>query len=106
MTDATAKNRCQVAYDYLMLSEESSYSHFVHLRESLLARNESLNLFNFTETQGIECALWPNLYPFTNWCESKITDSGSRRSSKVSFNTKVFSEIVDYALHFDLLQFQ
>jgi hypothetical protein len=106
LTDATAKNRCQVAYDYLMLSEESSYSHFVHLRESLLARNESLNLFNFIETQGIECALWPNLYPFTNWCESKITDSGSRRSSKVSFNTKVFSEIVDYALHFDLLQFQ
>ncbi len=36
LTDATAKDRCQAAYDYLMLSEQSSYSHFVELRESLL----------------------------------------------------------------------
>lgn len=54
----------------------------------------------------IECALWPSLYPFTEWCESSITDSGSRCSSKVSFNTKLFSEIVDYATSYELLQFQ
>lgn len=65
-----------------------------------------MNLFNFKDTEGIECALWPNLYPYTAWCESIISDSGSRRSRKVSFITKLMSEIIDYGLHYDLLQFQ
>ena len=58
------------------------------------------------EMVGLECALWPNLYPRTNWCESAISGSDSRLSSKMSFINKVFLEIADYALHFDLLQFQ
>ena len=57
-------------------------------------------------TEGIECALWPNLYPFMAWCDSKISGSSSRFSSKVRFNFKLFSEILDYSLRYDLLQFQ
>ena len=106
LTDETQKVKCQNAYTFLMSSQESSYSHFVLLREQLLATNKNLNIFNFRQTNGIECAIWPNLYPFTAWCESNISDSGSRLSIKVSFYTKLFSEILDYGMHFDLLQFQ
>ncbi len=78
----------------------------IFLREEIIAEGTSLNLFNFSDNQGIEYALWPNLYPFSTWCESNISDSGSRLSMKVSFDTKLLSEILDYALHYDLLQFQ
>lgn len=105
-TDENQRSRCQDAYDYLMTSDDSKYSYFVNLRETLIAENDTLNLFNFKGIQGIECALWPNLYPFTAWCKSIISDSGSRLSRKVSFNAKLFSEILDYSMHYDLLQFQ
>ena len=106
LTDETQKLKCQNAYTFLMSSHVSSYSYYVQLREHLLASNDTLNLFNFRKTQGIECVIWPNLYPFTAWCESNISDGGTHLSSKVSFYTKLFSEILDYGMHFDLLQFQ
>ena len=49
--------------------------------------------------------MWPNLYPYTKWCESVLSGRESRLSGKISFHTKLFSEIIDYGLHFDLLQF-
>ena len=55
--------------------------------------------------KGIECALWPNLYPYTDWCESMISGAMIRQSDKTTFYAKVYSEIPDYVLHFDLLQF-
>ena len=103
LTDANRKLRCQNAYDYLMASDVSSYSHFVQWRDKCIAESSSLNDFNFKETEAIECALWPNLCPFTAWCDSKISGSSSRLSSKVSFNFKLFSEILDYSLRYDLL---
>lgn len=105
LDDINARSRCQMANDYLVTSNDSSYLTFVELRETLLANNNKINLFNFNETKGIECALWPHLYPFTFWCESALTDDGSRLSRKVTFNFKLFSEIIDYSLHYDLLQF-
>ena len=89
-----------------MSSNQSTYSHFVHLQETCIAENTAINLFNFKQTEGIECALWPNLYPYTAWCESAISDGASRLSTKVSFNAKLLSQVLDYALHFELLQFQ
>lgn len=106
VTDLTQKTRCENAYNHLMTTSSSRYSHFVRYRETILAQRSDLNLFNFKNTEGIECALWPNLYPYTSWCESVLSDSGSRMSSKVSFNTKLHSEIIDYGMHFELLQFQ
>lgn len=106
LTDPIQNKRCENAYNYLMMSNLSTYSHFVQLRERKVAENNSLNLFNFKETEGIECALWPNLYRYTSWCESVVSDSGSRLSAKLAFNAKLLSEVVDYAQHFELLQFQ
>ena len=97
--------KCLHAYQYLMNSEDSSYSRFVSLREELLENSTLLNPFDFEKTKGIECALWPNLYPYTDWCESMICGKTTRQSAKISFYSKVYSEIPDYALHFDLLQF-
>lgn len=57
-------------------------------------------------TAGIECALWANLYPFTSWCESTLSGKDSRLSSKIAFCAKLFSEVADYGLNFDLLQWQ
>ena len=104
--DDDARSRCINAYQFLMNSADSQYSYYVSLRNRLFQENKSLNAFNMNETVGLECALWPNMYPRTDWCESAISGSDSRLSSKMSFILKVFSEIADYALHFDLLQFQ
>ena len=98
------RERCATAHSYLMNSSASSYSYFVNLRETLKHAGGSLNCFNFRNTIGIECALWPNLYPFTDWCESAMSGTSSRHSRKISFECKLFSEIIDYGLHFDLLQ--
>ena len=43
---------------------------------------------------------------FTSWCESTLHGGEDRRSAKVSFMTNVMSQIVDYALDFELLCFQ
>ena len=106
LPDRCDRQKCRIAYNYLIASNHSSYSHFVHLREELLQNQHTFNCFDFEITAGIECALWPNLYPFTSWCESTICGKDSRQSSKIAFCTKLFSEIVDYGLHFDLLQWQ
>ena len=102
LTYPIRKQCCQNAYCYLITSKDSTYSHFVELRDSCIAQNTTLNLFNFKQTGAIECAHWPNLYPYTAWCESAISHGGSRLSRKVSFNAKLPSEVVDYALHFEL----
>lgn len=104
--DREHRKLCRIAYEYLMSSATSSYSHFVQLRNDLIESESDLNCFDFSLTIGIECALWPNLYPFTSWCESSISGKNSQLSVRKSFWAKVFSEIVDYALHFDLLQWQ
>ena len=106
LPDPTDRQECRVAYEYLMSSPSSSYSHFIQLRNDLIEGKTDLNCFDFSVTVGIECALWPNLYPFTTWCESGLSGKNNRLSVKKSFCAKLFSEIVDYALHFDLLQWQ
>ena len=105
IVDAAQKSRCQSAYCYLMSSPQSRYLHFIRLREQLLSEDKALNIFNMKETEGIECALWPNLYPFENWCERLMSGRSTRLSNKVSFVIKLFSEILDYSLHYELLQF-
>ena len=105
LEDRSQQLQCRNAYTYLMTSNTSRYSHFIDLRTNLHAHNASLNVFNMRDTESIECALWPNLYPYENWCESILCGSTNRLSHKVSFSNKVCSEILDYALHYDLLQF-
>lgn len=98
-------SRCLAAYNFLKTSKESSYAHFVRLRENVLAGTKKFNCYSMENTMGIECALWSHLYPFTNWCDTVITGSKNRSSQKMSFMTKVLSSIICYSLEFELLHF-
>ena len=60
LTDETQQLRCRNAYEWLMNCPQSQYSHFVGLREIYSKQGKNINLFNFQETMGIECALWPS----------------------------------------------
>jgi hypothetical protein len=106
LPDSEDRRKCRVACEYLMNSHDSSYSHFIELRQQIVEGEAMFNTFDFSTTIGIECALWPNIYPFTNWCESTICGKEARLSSKRAFSTKVFSEVTDYVLHYELLQWQ
>jgi hypothetical protein len=72
---------------------------------SNVSDKREINLYQLDERLGIECALWPHVYPFTNWCETAIKENNSRLSRKISFLTKVFSNILDYSLDYEILQF-
>ena len=96
-----AKQRCTLAFRHLMTDESSFYKKFVTMRERCLQEDK----YSFRDTEGIECCLWPSLYPLTDWCESSMSDGDTRLSGKIAFITKVLSEISDYSLHFELLQF-
>ena len=63
--DNAACTRCINAYQFLINSADSQYSYYVSLQNSLFEDNKNLNTFNMNETVGLECALWPNLYPQT-----------------------------------------
>lgn len=105
ITDREAKNRCRKAYDFLMNSDETCYKKFVQMRVDYLDEGKPIHAYDFQETEGIECALWPHLYPCTSWCESVLSGKDSRISLKISFLTKILSGIVDYSLDYELLQF-
>ena len=95
--DETEKQKCKVAYDWLMSNNESTYKNFVNKREHAIANNCAFNFYDHNQRQGIECALWPNLYPYSNWCDSNLNGKQSRLSSKVSYMIKGNSDIADYS---------
>ena len=88
-----------------MNSRKSKYKNFVQMRTLKLSKNESFNLYNYQDRSAIENALWPNLYPFTDWCETVLKGNETGLSTKVSFWQKLTSEIADYSMLYDLLQF-
>ena len=63
------------------------------------------NVYDFKQNVGVECALWPNLYPTIDLRESTLSGEEHRTSTKVTFMNKVFSEISDFGTNFELLQF-
>ena len=105
LSDLEDKRICQTAYDYLMSSLSSSYLKYHAMRAEFIYDHKEPSVFAMYTWEGIECALWPHLYPFTTWCESIHDGHTSRKSSKVSFITKCLSAIIDYCLDFDLLQY-
>ena len=104
LSDLEDKRICQAVYDYLMSSLSSSYLKYHAMRAEIIYKHKEPSVFAMYTWEGIECALWPQLYPFTTWCESIHDGCTSRKSSKVSFITKCLCAIVDYCLDFDLLQ--
>ena len=83
------RRKCRIAYQYLMSCSSSSYSHYIALREQIIGNDDQLNCFNFQTTFGIECALWPNIYSFTNWSESTFSGKETQISSKIAFSTSL-----------------
>ena len=89
----------QTAYDYLMAADTSSYRRFVEMHKKFLrqhrqqlahaADSEDPAAHRFLqlprralEEEGIECALWPHLYPRTNMCETYVRKQDSRRQGR------------------------
>ena len=97
--------KCMLAYRYLTTSPRFRYNYFIQLRDEHVKTDKQLNLYDYRENDGIECALWPHLYPFYEWCETSLSGNSSCQSAKVSFNFKVLSEVLDCSLDYDLLQF-
>ena len=57
------RQKCRIAYNYLIASSQSSYSHFIELRD-VIQSERTFNCFDFSITVGIEWALWPYPNPF------------------------------------------
>ena len=92
LTDAD-RVAATAAYDYLMGADDSSYSRFVHMHHQFLRRYRSdlsgderdgrLRLpRRALEEVGLECAVWPHLYPRTTMCETHIRKADVRRRDR------------------------
>ena len=100
-----SRRQCRKAYNYLMNSTDSSYKSYVDRREEAISEGLRFNLYDYDKRNGVECALWPHLYPFTAWCETVLDGRQSRLSSKIAYITKCQSEIPDYGMSHELLHF-
>ena len=76
------------AYQHLVADPESSYGRFVAMHKQFLQRNRAaievderrLQLpRRALEEEGLECAVWPHLYPKTAWCETHVRLQDVRR---------------------------
>ena len=105
LDDGDSRDRCQSAYDYLMMEKESSYRNFIRKQDVALREGKGFLVYDYEQHKGVECELWPHLYPFKEWCESNLDGQETLLSGKVSFMHKVTSEIADYSMDFDLLHF-
>ena len=105
VNDMVSKTRLQKAYEYLLQSSYSTYKQYVE--NQISPGPKKIKFWQvYRNFPGVECALWPVLYPFTSWCESILDGSSSRDSTLASFRQKLMSPIVDYNNNFALLQLQ
>ena len=93
LEDPADKQAARAAYRYLMAAEESSYKKFVDFHNRFLHRNAAdiakdarkLRLpRRVLEEEGIECAVWPHLYPRTNMCETYVRKQDARRLERAA----------------------
>ena len=87
------RRRAREAYQHLMSSESSSYKKWVELHDAFRRKHkdvltgaaEDMRLQlprRAMEEEGLECAVWPHLYPRTNMCETRVRLSDVRRQEK------------------------
>ena len=100
LSNPASRNRCLQAYHFLMSNDNSSYAQFVNLCDNDVAKDKRFNVYDFQKNVGIECTLWPNLYPTLYFCETTLTGNENRASMKVAFIKKAFSQISDYGTDF------
>ncbi len=83
------RQRATKAYDFLMHSAHSAYKGFVESHRKFLRRNgedasEKVRKrpLRFIETEGLECALWPQLYWRKELCETTVRASHEARRKR------------------------
>ena len=104
--DPRRQAKLSAAFDFLVQKADCSYAKFnsMHLRGY---RHPYLyEIYSSRDFVGVECALWPSLYPTTAMCESVLEGQTNRASGKVSFIHKILSAVPDYSLSYELLQYQ
>ena len=88
-----------------MLNSSPAHKKFVDLRDRTNTSSKKFNVYDFTSIVGIECALWPNLYPTLEFCEAMHSDKDNCASTKVAFMHKVFPKVSDNERNLESLQF-
>ncbi|CAJ1415319.1 unnamed protein product [Effrenium voratum] len=105
---AAWQERALDAFHFLCSHAESAYGEWVQRHEAMLRDDRggsSLGPFGLLEPH-VECALFPDLYPWRVWCESHGRGAGNYRSPKEAFLAKVCGPVQDYGLNYELIQFQ
>lgn len=120
------------AYAFLMASSSSTFrfwteQHVAFLQKGDTSRKARRLPLKTLQAAGIECSVWPDLYPFSKWCPtlwreserkrscqeapsdddvSDCEDGSKARSSILSaFAAQVFSEIPGFSTEYNLMQF-
>ena len=106
IVDEDRRDRVLDAYYYLLNSAESSYCHFIRMQLCGERRPFLYEIYSSPRYRGVECALWPALYFRTSLCESVLEGQNNRASGKISYMHKVLSPVVDFAINYDILQYQ
>ena len=104
--DEDRRDRLFDAYEYLLNAPDSSYSHFIGMQLRGERQPFLYEIYSSPRYRGIECAMWPAFYFRTDLCESILEGQNNRASGKMSFIHKILSPVVDYSIHYDLLQYQ
>jgi hypothetical protein len=87
------RGSAKAAYRFLMSSEATSYCRFVEMHQLFLQRHadalaadQNARILQLPrrciEEVGVECALWPQLYPRTDMCETYIRSQDIRRKAR------------------------
>ena len=94
LEDEADKAAAKAAHHYLMAAEDSSYKDFVAWHNQFLQRygadlagpeDRKLQLpRRVLEEEGIECAVWPHLYPRTKMCETYVRKQDARRLERAA----------------------
>ena len=104
--DPSRRAFLQQVYDFLIMKEDSCYSRFILMHFRRERPPFLYEIFSSPLYRGVECALWPALYHKTSLCESMLEGQDNRASGKIAFMHKLLSPVDDFALNFDILQYQ
>ena len=106
IVDEERRDQLLDAYYYLLHSAESSYCQFVRMQLRGERRPLLYEIYSSPRYRGVESALWPALYFRTSLCESVLEGQNNPASSKILYMHKVLSPVIDFAINYDILQYQ
>ena len=98
LRSSALRQQARAAYEYLMASPDSAYEDFVELHCKFLRRNAEILSGSADdyrlqlprrclEEVGLECAVWPHLYPYTKMCETYVRSQDMRRREREKSKT-------------------